>query len=241
MKSSAKVSLRKRLVAFDERDVQPGRLRDLGIVAGDRARRSSAMGGEDVGNSGTPAGSAPGGNASRGALPDHQRAVGDGRGCRRRGRAGIAPRCSESAASSRSITARGRIGPRGIVDQHQIRRIGFQHFERVAHRRLPRRAADDQLHARNSGQRCLGQRFAAFGYRDHDRRRLPHAASASAECRSTGLPRQLANCLGMLPPARRPFPAATITAAKAGRASHAAARVAACRVRSQSTMRLPVF
>ena len=90
---------------------------------------------------------------------------------------------------------------------------------------------------------CDPHSMAEAARLNEDRGAAPAASSASAAWRTTGLPRHGANCFGSGCPARRPWPAATMTAANRGceGASIAEAGASALRSPPQSTMRLPDF
>ena len=85
----------------------------------------------------------------------------------------------------------GNQRPRGIMDQHKIRRVVGQCFQPQPDRILPRRAADD-----GSGRavRPWRRERAFLAGADHHLDRRP--AKASTVRRSIGCPARRSNCLG---------------------------------------------
>jgi len=128
---------------------------------------------------------------------------------------GIAAGLSPSAASSRSTTARGTIGRAAswirTVTTPPIRPRASSPARTESCRVAPPVTSvtarpESALPAISSAPAGMHTTIGP----------TPAAAKASTECRTTGLPRHGANCLGMGCPARRPAPAATTIAAHPG-------------------------
>jgi hypothetical protein len=104
-------------------------------------------------------------------------------------------------------------GPGAVVDQHQIGCIAAQGLEPAGHRKLACGAADDGAGQGQFAHRLVIERLVVLAD-DHLHARDPGVAQEGFDRMAQHrLAADRWYCLGRSPPARKPAPAATMTAA----------------------------
>ncbi len=178
------------LVSFDQRDVQAGCLRDLGIVAGDRVAVPITMRGEHCRIAKSLRGLDPTQVLAAGRAA-HQAALGVGEAVdHRQHRNGAGER---SQGGNKPLDDRlWEVRSGSIVDQDQFGRVDRQCLQPEADRLLPGRTASDKAD-RQAMQRRGSDLVCAFWNCHHDRRdpRQHHGFDRMAHHRLTAPLREL--------------------------------------------------